>query len=89
MSLALLSIVSILRWDVVAAFTAPAPRATIGIVRFPNQVEGFRWKSLLKVVASSSDTTYVYQSIFNFTDSDENAVSKFERIDDAVRRNAT
>jgi hypothetical protein len=34
---------------------------------------------------TNDGTTAVYQSIFNFTNPTENAVSKFERIDDAVR----
>jgi len=43
--------------------------------------------SLLSVndLANSDKTTKLaYQSIFNFTDKEENAVSKFERIDDAI-----
>ena len=40
--------------------------------------------SSTNVVEDDETATFIYEPIFNFT-SDENAVSSFERIDDAVR----
>jgi hypothetical protein len=34
--------------------------------------------------SSLASSSYVYRSLFNFSHVDENAVMKFERIDDAV-----
>jgi hypothetical protein len=51
-----------------------------------------RWQQRLHAVAGGDTTisnTFTYQSIFNFTNVQENAVSKFERIDDAVSATAT
>jgi hypothetical protein len=75
----------ILRWDVVATFAIPALRAALSNHRPSSHWEAFRRLTNLNAIASSSDVSFAYQSIFNFTDNSENAVSKFERIDDAVR----
>ena len=38
----------------------------------------------LQLASSDKESTMTYKSIFNFSNVEEDAVSKFERIDDAI-----